>query len=118
MLFSRYRSTYITPPSAFSVNPEARLPAIHFHVVWPADLDLAVYVLFRALRSEPEARVRHGNYGDGNAVAIWRFWRGRGINPGVNQGVAVCSVYDNMRWTNRWMMGRSASTSKSSISSW
>ena len=50
MLFSRYRSTYITPPSAFSVNPEARLPAIHFHVVWPADLDLAIYVLFRALR--------------------------------------------------------------------
>ena len=67
------------------------------HAVWPTDLDLAVYVLSRALRSEPEARVRHGNYGDGNAVANWPFWRGRRINPGVNQGVAVCSVYDNMR---------------------
>ena len=28
--------------------------------------DLVVYVLSRALRSEPEARVRHRNYGDGN----------------------------------------------------
>ena len=63
MLFGRYRSTYVTLPSAFSVKPEARLPAIHFHVVWPTDLDLAIQVSPRALRAEPEARARHGNGG-------------------------------------------------------